>query len=420
MFALIDCNNFYASCERLFNPALIGKPVIVLSNNDGCVIARSNEAKELGIKMGDVPFEIEDVIQKHNVAMFSSNYTLYGDMSQRVMNTLANFSPDIEIYSIDEAFLQFNGFEYYNFTDYAKEIRSTVIRCTGIPVCVGMATTKTLAKIANRFAKKNLECTGTFVIDTEDKRLTALRQTEIADVWGVGYRYAALLRSKGVNTAYDFTLLPSEWVLKEMTIVGYRTQKELLGLPCIELEQFPPKKQNICTSRSFGKMQIDYSDIAEAAANYAASCAEKLRKENSCANLLTVFLNTNRFRMDLKQFNPSVTVQLPTATNSSMLIVEYALKGLTRIFRKGYQYKKVGILVSGLVPESVSQMSFFNTLDTVKQGKALKALDAVNKRYGRNTLHIAATEGKRAFALRCERKTPNYTTNWNDIIKVIV
>jgi DNA polymerase V len=360
MYALVDCNNFYASCERVFNPSLIGRPVVVLSNNDGCVIARSNEAKELGIEMGAPAFLIEDFLKKNNVAVYSSNYALYGDMSKRVYDTLNTFTPEIENYSIDESFLNLHGFELLgDLTEYGHKIKRTVYRNTGIPVSVGIAYTKTLAKLANHISKKNKEHNGCYVIDSEEKRLNALKSVPVGKVWGIGGQYAKLLQTKGIETAYHFTQVPKSWVKDKMSIVGVRTLMELQGTPCIELETAPPAKKGICVARSFGEMQTEYTVIEEAVANFASSIAYKLRKQSSCAGSMQVFLHTNIHRKDLAQCYRTRTVLMPVPTNSSTEIVKYALWGLKSIFRQGYHYKKAGVIVSGIVPENTIHTNSF-------------------------------------------------------------
>lgn len=339
MFGLVDCNNFYASCERVFNPSLNGKPIVVLSNNDGCVIARSNEAKVLGIKMGVPAYQIKGLVKQHDVAVFSSNYVLYGDMSGRVMSMLAELAPEIEVYSIDEAFLNLEGIQ--NLQILGSEIVRQVTRGTGIPVSVGIAPTKTLAKVANKFAKKYPAYNRLCIIDTEGKRTKALQLTGIGDVWGIGRKQAAKLEKQGVRTAYDFTQLPGSWVRKNMTVTGERTWKELRGISCIDMEIAPPAKKQICTSRSFGKMVEDIDTMSEAIATHASTCAKKLRQQKSYAMSLMVFIHTNNFREDLPQYWKNTIVQLPIPTSDTLEIVEYALSGLKTIFMEGYQYKKL-------------------------------------------------------------------------------
>lgn len=420
MFALVDCNNFYASCERVFNPSLIGRPVIVLSNNDGCVIARSNEAKHLGVKMGSPAFKLKSLIDRENIAVFSSNYTLYGDMSQRVMNTLAQFTPDIEIYSIDEAFLGLHGFNHIDLHDYARTIRRITTRNTGIPVSIGIAQTKTLAKVANHLAKKMKETDGVVMVSDDTERIAALKQTPVAEVWGIGRRYGRLLARNGVETALDFSRLPAGWVRKNMSVVGERIQKELLGISCIELQHSAPPKKAICTSRSFGTMQTRQSYVAEAVASFASSCAYKLRKQGSVAQLITVFIHTNYFRDDLPQYAAAKTLTLPEPTNSSIELAHFARLALGTVFRPGFRYKKAGVVVGGISDSRFRQAALFSSSNWEKHDKLMRVMDRVNSKYGRNTVRLAAQGSGREWKLRQERLSPCYTTCWDDIIRVNV
>lgn len=332
MFALVDCNNFYASCERVFNPSLNGKPVVVLSNNDGCVIARSNEAKSLGIPMGAPSFEYEKLFVKHQVNVFSSNYALYGDMSNRVMNILSTYSPEIEIYSIDEAFLKLQGFEqHYNLEAYSKEIIQNVTRSTGIPISIGIAPTKSLAKVANKIAKKfSLRTGGTYVIDSEDKIKKGLLWTKIGDVWGIGRKHEKRLLKIKVHNAWEFTQLPNQWVQKEMSIVGLRLKRDLSGERILDLEDAAIKK-NIAVTRSFEKMYSNFEDIRERVSTYAGKAAVKLRRQNSCCSMIYVFLHTNGFREDLPQYRANIAVHIPHPTNSSIELIKAAITGLKKI-----------------------------------------------------------------------------------------
>ena len=418
MIGLVDCNNFYASCERAFNPSLRNRPVVVLSNNDGCVIARSNEAKELGIAMGALPFEIEKLIEQNNVAVFSSNYTLYGDMSHRVMTILQTYSQDVEIYSIDEAFLSFDGYNLYDLEAYGREIVGKVTRGTGIPVSMGIASSKTLAKVANKTAKKRKELKGVFVIDSDEKRIEALRNFAIGDVWGIGRQYAELLVRQGVKTALEFTQMNKEWIQKHMTVVGRRTYDELCGHPRIDFELMPPAKQVICNARSFGSMLTEYTQVEEAVANYAARCCEKLRKQNCCAGVVMVFVHTNQHRKDLPQYGKNIVINLPVATNSSMELVKYATKGLRAIFKAGFHYKKAGVIVSDIVPAASIQSNMFYELDAVKQGKIMKVLDELNGVMGRNKVIVGRQGFERKWKLRQEKLSPCYSTRLSDIITV--
>lgn len=418
--ALVDCNNFFVSCERVFNPSLIRRPVIVLSNNDGCVVARSNEAKALGIQMGEAVFKLTELIEKYHIAVFSSNYALYGDMSRRVMSILHDWIQDMEIYSIDEAFLSFRGYGNYNLAEYAKKIVDAVTTGTGIPVSMGIAPTKTLAKIASKYAKKYKAYNGVCIIDTDDKRIKALQKFEIGDVWGIGYRYQKKLEYYGVKTAYDFTMKSESWVRKLMTVVGVRTWKELKGIPVIELETKPSDKQTICTSRSFGEMTGEFDTLMEAIANFAASCSRKLREQHSCAGTMQIFIYTNRYREDLPQYFQSQTVILPTATNDPAELIHFARKALVCIYRKGYQYKKAGVIVMDIVPEDNVQLSLFDDRNRQKHKKILAILDNINRKYGIRTLKIAAQGTGKKWSLKNEYLSKQYTTNPNDFIQITI
>lgn len=418
MYALVDCNNFFASCERVFNPALRDQPIVVLSNNDGCVIARSNEAKKLEIKMGDPFFKVKGIIEKNGIHVFSSNYVLYGDMSSRVMKILSGFVKDVEVYSIDESFLDLTGFdEHYNLSEYGKQIVHTVSRNTGIPVSMGIASTKTLAKVASRFAKKYKRYGGVCVIDTEEKREKALRLFDIADVWGVGRQYAKLLNYHGVRTAYDFTLKPESFIRRHMKVGGVRTWKELRGIPCHSLEQ-PQDKKSICTSRSFGETVTDYPTLSEAVSNFAAACARKLRVQHSCAGMITVFILTNQFRADLPQDFESRTISLPIATNASSELITAACSILQRIYKKGYAYKKAGCVVSAIVPANEVQLNLFAPTDRIKLQRLYNTVDRINKKNGMGVLKIAAQGYTKKWRLKNEHISKRYTTNLNDIIAI--
>lgn len=413
--ALIDCNNFYASCERVFNPKLEGKPIIVLSNNDGMIIARSNEAKAVGIPMGAPLFKVQDLVKKYDVKVFSSNYTLYGDMSQRVMSTLEKFSPDVEIYSIDEAFISLEGFESRNLDKYCRWIRHNIKKWTGIPVSVGVAQTKTLAKLANRRAKKVKEFGGVLDIYTDQSSIEHhLRDTEVADIWGVGRQYSKMLKSHSIYTALDFVNAPAEWVRKKMTVMGQRTLYELKGTPCITMETARPDKKSIVSSRSFGKVTESKQDVSEGVAYFTSVAAEKLRRQKSAAHVLHVFIRTNPFKTT-PQYHNGVMIEFPIATNSTAELIEFAQRGLNQIFREGYLYHKVGVMLSGFVYADEAQPSFFDTADRAKATKITEILDAVNKQYGANTLAYAAAGTRRAWRTKSDRKSPRYTTSWKEL-----
>ena len=419
MVALVDCNNFFVSCERVFDDRLEGKPVIVLSNNDGCAIARSNEAKALGIAMGANFFEIEGLVKKHDVQVFSTNFVLYADMSMRVKGLLTRFCPDIEDYSIDESFLDLNGFEHFNLKEYGTKIAQTVKQGTGIPISIGIAPTKTLAKMANRFAKKYPAYQSVCVIDTDDKRIKALQKTAIGDVWGIGWQHTKRLTAMGIQTAYDFAQLPQAWVRKHMTVVGERTWSELRGMPCIQMESVAPAKQSIMVSRSFGKMIEDYTTISEAVSTYTSMAAAKLRKQKSCTKSILVFIDSNPFREDLEQYSRHIVMNLLVASNSSQELIHYALAGLKKIYRPHILFKKAGVMLMDICSENAIQGNLFDTVDRKKHRNLMVVMDNVNNYYGRNTLKIAAMGDGNAWKIKQERLSPCYTTRISDFPKTV-
>lgn len=419
MFALIDCNNFYASCERVFNPALNNKPVVVLSNNDGCVIARSNEAKKLGIPMGAPAYQFQDLFDKQNVAVFSSNFALYGDMSCRVMTILSAFTPEMEIYSIDEAFLQFDGFSLFDLEEIGKKIRKTVLKSTGIPVSVGFAPTKALAKVANKIAKKFPERTeGVYTINNDTKRIRALKWLPVEDVWGIGRKHTKRLEYLGVKTAFDFVNLNDEWVRKNMSVVGLRLKKELEGTRTLEMEQAKAKK-NIATTRSFDKTYTTIEQLKERVVTFSSSCSEKLRRQKSCCNSLMVFLHTNFFREDQPQYSKNIVIKLPFPTNSSIEIAKYGLIGLEKIFKTGYQYKKAGVIVMDIVPDMPNQLNLFENSDP-RHKELMKAVDKINQSFGHHKVLIASQDLGRRWKMKQEKLSPRYTTKLDEIITVKV
>jgi DNA polymerase V len=414
MFALVDCNNFYVSCERVFNPALNEKAVVVLSNNDGCIIARSEEAKKLGLQMAEPAFKMTKFLKENNVHTFSSNYTLYGDMSARVTETLSHFVSDIEIYSIDEAFL--------NLSDYtgdlerlSKKIVATVKQNTGIPISVGIGHTKTLAKIANKAAKQT---DGIFIIQNKRQSDTLLRNTPIEKVWGIGGQYAKLLHQNNVKTAHDFTELDDNWLRIKMKVMGLRIKRELLGEPCIALELIVSPKKAIATTRAFGKKTSELKYITEAVSTYAVRCAEKLRKQNSVTNILTVFIHTDPFNLNEPQINKSKTIALPVATNDNIELVKYAIICLNAIFSPDFRYKKAGVIVEGLQTDNQIQGSFFDKIDRRKQNMLFQTIDKLNNEFGRDKVKLAVQGSGKEWKLRQEKLSKRYTTNWKEIIEV--
>ncbi len=417
MFALVDCNNFYASCQRVFEPHLIGKPVVILSNNDGCVIARSNEAKVLGVPMGAPAFEYKKLFEDNNVFVFSSNYALYGDMSSRVMNILSTFSPDIEVYSIDEAFLKFQGFEKFDLQEYGITIQRKVTKGTGIPISVGFAPTKALAKVANKIAKKFPEKTkSVYIIDTEEKRIKALKWTKIEDVWGIGRKHAKRLQNSKVTNAFQFTQLTDEWVRREMSVVGLRLKHELQGKPTLNLEVAKDKKM-IATTRSFDKMHTKIEDISERVATFTASCAEKLRRQNSHCNMVMVFVHTNGFRKDQPQYSRNIVIKTDFPTNSTIELNHYAQIGLNQIFKEGYHYKKAGVIVMGLTPNNETQLSLFSASNP-KHQPLMSVVDKLNKSIGQTKVRFASQSMGRQWKMKQEKLSASFTTKLKDVIQI--
>lgn len=417
MFALIDCNNFYASCERVFNPSLKDKPVVVLSNNDGCVIARSNEAKALGIPMGAPAFEFKKEFEKHSIKVFSSNYPLYGDMSSRVMNLLREYTPEVEVYSIDEAFLKFEGFELYNLKAIGTHMQQRVTKGTGIPISVGFAPTKALSKVANRIAKKFAKQTNSvYVIDDEQKRVKALKWLKIEDVWGIGRQHSNRLNNIGVVNAYQFTRLSDYWVRKHMSVVGLRLKHDLQGKPTLDLDP-PVNKKMIATTRSFEKMHFKFEDVSERVGTFAISCAEKLRRQKSHCNAIMVFLHTNGHRKDLAQYGRNIVIKTDYPTNSSFDLNKYAQLGLKAIFKKGYHYKKAGVIVMGLTPEGQNQLTLFKKPNP-KHVPIMKIVDRMNKAYGNNKIKFGSQSLGRQWKMKQEKLSPRYSTNLNEIITI--
>ncbi len=419
MYALVDCNNFYASCERLFRPDLIGKPIVILSNNDGCVIARSNEAKAVGIPMGAPAYQYEKAFKEKGVHVFSANFTLYGDMSNRVMTVLSDYSPDMEIYSIDEAFLKLQGFDYFDLPEYGKNMRTKVTQWTGIPVSVGIAPTKTLAKLANQIAKKfPSETGGTYVIDNEEKRIKALKWLKINDVWGIGRQHAKRLQAMGVHTAFDFIGLEDSNVKKMMSVVGLRTKKELEGQSVLGLEQVQVK-QSIATTRSFESNYTELEQLSERIATFASFCAEKLRKQKMCCRSVAVFIQTNKNRKDLPQYNRKLLLKLPFATNSTLELVKFTQQGLKHIFKKGYAYKKAGVIVHDFVEENQIQMSLFANRNP-RHISLMKVIDRLNLNHGQQKVRLASQDLQRVWKMKQLKLSPGYTTQLNEVIEIRV
>lgn len=417
MFALVDCNNFYVSCERVFRPDLNGKPVVVLSNNDGCVISRSNEAKALGIPMGAPAFKNEEIFIKNSVHVFSSNYALYGDLSARVMQILSEYTPDVEVYSIDEAFLSFKGFEHLDICSEGYDMRAKVMKWLGIPICVGFAPTKTLAKISNHIAKKFPDKTGgVYMIDSEEKRVKALRWVNIEDVWGIGRQYAKKLKYIGVKKAWDFTQLSDYWIKRNMSVVGLKLKMELQGIPALQLDEVKDRK-TIAVTRSFDSTYTKYEELRERIVTFSSACAEKLRAQNSTSQTMMVFLHTNMFRKELPQYGKSIVVKLPFPTNSSIELAKFAGEALSKIFRDGYQYKKAGVVLMDIIPDAPRQLDLFDNSNP-KHKKLMAAVDHINQTMGGRKVALATEDISRRWKMKQEKLSPRYTTKLSEIIKV--
>ena len=413
-FALVDCNNFYVSCERVFDPSLKGQPVVVLSNNDGCVIARSQEAKQLGIAMGAPAFQCRALFRKESIQVFSSNYALYGDMSRRVMQTLERFAVNIQVYSIDEAFLRFKS---DNLQEDAKLIRSTVLQWTGIPVSLGIAPTKTLAKVANHCAKASLE--GIFVLVDEALQEAILRDLPVEKVWGIGRRISEFLKRQGITNAWQFCHADDIWIKKHLSVTGLRTAWELRGICCLELEEMPSTKKSIMSSKSFGKPLIHYEEIAEALASYTARAAEKMRQQGCLASFLEVFLITHSSHPK-DTFSDAVQLILPQPTDYTPELIHRAKKCLRKLFLKGFIYKKTGILLGGFVPHDSFQPDLFvaqgNALQ--KRNELMKVFDEANRQFGRGKLKWAAEGTTQAWKMRQARCSAHFTTRWKDLLTI--
>ena len=418
MFALVDCNNFYASCERVFNPKLNKKPIVILSNNDGCVISRSNEAKSLGIPMGAPAFKYDSIFKKNKVHVFSSNFPLYGDMSNRVMNILAKYTPNIEIYSIDEAFLEFKGFENYDLEQYGKEIRKIILKWTGIPVSIGFAPTKALAKVANRISKKfDKKTNGVYAINSNTKREKALKWLKIEDVWGIGFKHAERLKKYKINRAYNFTILPDDWVRKQMSVVGLRLKKELEGESVLSLEENRSPKKAIATTRSFEKNLTSFEDLKERISTFSILCSEKLRYQKSNCNSIYVFLKSNRHQKNKLQYRNGIVMTLPYESSSSITISKYAVEGLKKIYRKDIEYKKAGVIVMGLIPNNKIQLNIFEK-ENPKHQILMKTLDFISKKEGPSKIKLASQDLKRIWKMKQTRLSSRYTTELDEIISL--
>ncbi|WP_264548405.1 Y-family DNA polymerase [Flavobacterium sp. N2820] len=418
MYALVDCNNFYVSCERVFQPQYNGKPVVVLSNNDGCIISRSYEAKAIGIPMGAPEFKVRDVIKQHNIKVFSSNYALYGDLSQRVMKILEGFCPSVEVYSIDEAFLNFNGVSLSDYHQYGVTIQNKLMKWLSIPTGIGFAPTKALAKLANRIAKKFPERTnGVYVIDTDEKRIKALKWTKIEDVWGIGYRLTKKMQGQRILTAYDFTLPHNEsFIKREMGVVGMRLKYELEGKSVLSLEE-PKTKKNIAITRSFEKDIVSYSELKERVSTFASVCAEKLRKQNSCCYGVILFLKKDKFKANGERYNFYKMSTLPFPSNTSFSISNLALKMLSELYKEGDSYKKAGVIVTEIIPANQRQFHLFDD-ENPKFQKIMEVMDAQHAKFGERKIRLGNQDLQRTWKMKQYHLSRKYTTNIKEILVI--
>ena len=416
MYGLCDCNNFYASCERLFRPDLVGRPVVVLSNNDGCIIARSNEAKTLGIGMGQPFYQIRPLVDRGLVTVFSANFALYGDLSRRVMATLRSLVPGIEVYSIDEAFFDLRGMAE-PLDELGRSIGRTIRRNIGIPVSIGIAPTKTLAKIASKLAKQYPKLNGCCYMHRPEDIEKVLRKFPLQDVWGIGRRYGKMLDRMGLRTTQQFVKLPQEWVRARMGVVGLRIWNELQGVECISFEQLPPRKQQITISRSFPKEIYTREELDPIISEFASMCAEKLRGEGSVCREVQTYLFTNRHREDQPQRYETSLQLLPDPTDSTLEIVRHARIALRQVFQPGYGYKKAGVILSQITSASEQQVSLFSPLDREKHARLMEVLDSVNKTHGKGKIVVAA-QGTDHFRMNREHLSPRYTTNWDELLTI--
>ncbi len=419
MYALVDCNNFYASCERVFQPQYNGKPVVVLSNNDGCIISRSDEAKALGVPMGAPEFKAREMLRQNNIKVFSSNYALYGDMSRRAMNVMRTFTPHVEVYSIDEAFLNFEGMNIFDYDSYGKQIKSTLLKGLSLPVCIGFAPTKALSKVANKIARKYPEHTnGVYVIDTEEKRIKALRWTKIENVWGIGYRMKKKMKAKNILTAYDFTEpFHESWIKKEMGVIGLRLRKELLGESVLGIEE-PGNKKSIAITRSFPKQLTEFDALRERVSTFASVCAEKLRLQNSCCHTVVVMLATMEHKTPTTKHYYHNAVTLPFGTDSTLTINQAALRILEKLYEehKGERFQKAGVIVTQLINTNEKQLHLFEE-ENPKHHQLMQAIDKINTKIGDRKVKLGSQDSK-TWNMKQNMLSPKYTTRLDQILVV--
>ena len=414
--ALIDCNSFYVSCERLFNPKIQKVPVVVLSNNDGCVISRSIEAKRIGIKMGEPYFKVKELVKKNNVQIFSSNYALYGDISRRVMKVLRGFSDKIEIYSIDEAFIDLSHVNNELVEDYGKKIKERVLKWTGIPTSVGISNTKTLSKVANHVAKKN-KAGVVFLKDNIDE---VLKNFDISNVWGVGKQLSKLYLKNGIDNALKLKNISNSWVKKSTNVLGAKTVMELRGIPCIDLETEETKRKSCCVSRSFGKKVQSLEKLKESVTTHCLNAAEKIRNDNQTTRSITVFIRTSPFDKNRRYYSNSFTIDLPIATNNSLELVKTAIAGLVKIYKYGYFYQKAGIILSKLNEAGEKELNLLTPILENKSQKLMKAMDSTNSKYGRNVISVAQAGINNSWKMRREHSSRIDTASFDSLPKISI
>ena len=419
--ALIDVNNFYVSCERVFNPKLIGKPVVVLSNNDGCAVARSNEVKALGVGMGAPWFKFKDLAKQHGIIALSSNYALYADMSNRVMSILRQYSPDQEVYSIDESFLDLTGFQTQDLVRYGQHMRKRILKWTGLPVCVGIGSTKTLSKLANHCAKKRPEFNSVCNFNTMSPEIldNLLDRVEVGEIWGVGRKLAPKLQALGFKTVLDLKRANPERLRQQFSVIMEKTIRELNGTVCIELEEVAPAKKQIISSRSFGHPVRDYNSLAESITLYMSRASEKLRKQESFAGSAYVYIRTSPFKPDEPFYSNGLTIPLPSPTNDTRQLVNVALWGLKQIYRPNFSYAKAGVKLNELVPAQGVQTDLFSQVQASPKSAALiTAMDSINRKMGKESIKLASEGFRRPWKMRQENKSPSFTSNWDEVMRI--
>lgn len=415
--AIADANNFYVSCERVFDPKLLGRATVVLSNNDGCVISRSQEAKALGIGMGVPLFKVRRIVEEHDVAVFSSNYALYGDLSLRLADAFHEFTPDVEVYSIDEAFLALDARPGQSFREQGLEIRSKVYKWTGIPCSLGISRTKTLAKVAQHYTKRHPEARGVLDLTDSSDQTAVLEETPVGDVWGVGPAYAKLLKGQGIETARQLRDADRRWVRQRMTVVGARVVEELRGVSCLPLEVCPQGRRSVTCSRSFGERVESLAELREAVAVYMTKAAERLRRSRLAAGVVTVFINTSRFDSGPRYSN-SATCELAYATDATDELLSWALKGLGQIYRPGYRYSKAGVMLNRLEPAQALSMRLFGDERFERSRRVMRAVDEINAQHGRDTVRFGAAPSKGRWETKFMRRSRCYTTRLDEVLRV--